>query len=715
MKFLGAYIVLILGLLPTLSQASHLIGGEIFYECLGNNNYQFTLKIYRDCSASTGFDQAAAVTVFNSSGIELTTELFTNPVISPVPVVINNPCLTAPPSICIEEAIYTEVINLPPLAGGYYIAYQRCCRPGSAINIINPSTWGSTYLTHVPDPATAVCNNSPSFPTIPPLVACLNDAFVFDHSAVDPDGDSLVYSLCTPFHGGTNTAPMPNPASPPPYTDVIWAPGYSATNPIDANPGFAIDPQTGIITGTPNTLGLYVFGVCVQEYRNGLLITENKRDFQISITLCQLNTQAAIANQVTFCDGLTVSFQNNSSFASSYFWDFGDPTTTADTSSLLAPTYTYPDSGVYSIMLVANPGLSCADTAYSTFNVYPPLTATFPPRLPQCEADNSFSFSAGGNFGAGANFMWNFGPNAIPSSSTVANPAGIKFSGVGEHQVTLTINETFCSASYTDTITLFASPTADFDIATQAGCLPYTAQFTNLSWAETDMKFLWDFGDGGTDTLENPSHIYYQTGGYDVTLTVSTDSGCVDTVSLTKTNFITVNQVPSAGFTVTPKEQSIFNPVFTFENTTLDAQRCGIFLGDGSFSEECNFTYEYKDTGEFRVLMVVQNSLGCFDTVGQTIHVTPEYVLFTPNAFTPNGDGRNDDFRPVSMATSQYEFIIFNRWGERVFETNDPEAAWNGKYSTGNDAPIGVYVWKVNTVTVRGEDFEYYGKVSLLR
>ena len=108
---------------------------------------------------------------------------------SKIPVTINNPCLQAPPNVCVEEAVYTVNVNLPPIAGGYNIAYQRCCRNQSIVNLTNPSSEGSTYYVAIPESALSSCNSSPYFNEFPPLALCIGEELVFDHSATDPDGD----------------------------------------------------------------------------------------------------------------------------------------------------------------------------------------------------------------------------------------------------------------------------------------------------------------------------------------------------------------------------------------------------------------------------------------------------------------------------------------------------------------------------------------------
>src|ERR1700741_5634467 len=145
--------------------ATHIVGGEIYYDCLGSDNYRITLKIYRDCSSASNapYDNPASVLVYNSSGVYLQTIDLTFPGANPVPDSINNPCIQPPGFNCVEEAIYQSTVNLPGVTGGYYLVYQRCCRNNTILNLVNPGAVGSTYMEHIPGTAQVICNSSPHF------------------------------------------------------------------------------------------------------------------------------------------------------------------------------------------------------------------------------------------------------------------------------------------------------------------------------------------------------------------------------------------------------------------------------------------------------------------------------------------------------------------------------------------------------------------------
>ena len=120
--------------------------------------------------------------------------------------------------------------------------------------------------------------------------------------------------------------------------------GFSATYPITSDPELAIDPATGLITGTPTAPGQYAIGICVSEYRNGVLLNTTTRDFQFNITLCDPNIESVVAEQTPaqLCIGETITMDNNSVNGTDYAWDFGVPGTTTDVSTEFEPTFTWP-------------------------------------------------------------------------------------------------------------------------------------------------------------------------------------------------------------------------------------------------------------------------------------------------------------------------------------------------------------------------------------
>ena len=231
-KTLLLFFALAYWLYPTASQATHIVGGELTYKYLGSNIYQIKLELYRDCNASTNFDQDITFFIFSTTSNQLVDQVdnVTYPGAIPIPNNSGNICLTTPPNICVEAAVYTTNKQLLPIAGGYTIVYQRCCRNNSILNINNPGTYGATFMATIPDASVAAGNSSPEFTNFPPTCICVNEPLVFDHVATDFNGDQLVYSFYNPFNGGGTGNPIPNPASPPPYSLIPFTGGYDCVS-----------------------------------------------------------------------------------------------------------------------------------------------------------------------------------------------------------------------------------------------------------------------------------------------------------------------------------------------------------------------------------------------------------------------------------------------------------------------------------------------------
>lgn len=698
--------------------SKHIVGGEIYYQCLGNNNYQITLKVYRDClSAGAPYDDPAVIGVYDINGNLKDSVLMDFPGATVLPSSINSLCSTAPTNVCVEEAIYTQTLHLTPLPGGYILSYQRCCRNSTILNLANVGNTGSTYTAQIPD-QNIVCNSSPYFNKFPPIFLCANSALNFDHSATDPDGDSLVYGLCDPFDGADSLGPKPSPINfPPPYKFVRFRNPYNGGNPMSGNPALTIDSKTGLLTGTPNMIGQWVVGVCVREFRNGVLISTNKRDFQFNVLNCPDITVSSIVSQQTFCFGYEVNFLNNSVNATSYLWNFGDTKVNDDTSNAVTPTYTYSDSGTYRVSLICNPNTPCADTGVTDFYIYPLLNPSFEAPPDQCFGGNTFSFTSGGSIaGTSTEYLWNFGTDATPTASNARDPVNITFNKPGTFPITLTVTENTCVKSFTDSINVFERAKADFTPIPQMGCAPLTAQFIDSgAFMGAATKYLWNFGDGAISSDTKPIHIYSGAGNYGITLTVITSNGCVDTVSFFKPNLIVVYPSPIAGFTAEPSSTSISNPEISITDKSINKETFYFTLGDGTTSNLNNFRHIYKDTGVYIIKQIVGNEFGCMDSINGTIRINPEYKFWIPNTFTPNEDGLNDVFLPVQMGMKGFDMEIFNRWGESIFQSIQSQG-WDGTVKGGkNKGEDGIYIYKIDLNDFANEKFSFTGKVTLLR
>jgi gliding motility-associated-like protein len=712
------FIIIFLGLLIPITKATHIVGGELNYLYLGNDEYQIRLTVYRDCwNGVPPFDDPAALGVFDTNNVLLQTIYMDFVFLDTLPLTINSPCVLPPINVCYEVTTYIDTITLPPIPGGYQLAYQRCCRNQTILNIVSPNATGATYYATVQDTSIEVINSNPIFNDWPPPFICSSLPFTFDHSATDPDGDSLYYELFQPFHGANQTVPMPQPPNNPPYPLVTWNPPYSTIDMLGGTAPLVINPTTGLLTATPGPLGQFVVGMKVSEYRNGVFLSETKRDFQFNVVPCGNITVAALVAPNFSCESYTATFANNSSGAGSYLWDFGDGTTTLDTSSSFTPSYTYPDTGTYIVTLVAYSSLNpaCNDTSYGTVTILPEFIQNMSFLIEACTQDVLFNSTTSLDSTGNVIFDWDFG-NGVGNSST-QNPS-YTYPDTGTYTVTLisySPTNPGCNDTGTVTITVFPEFTINGTL-NDVPCSPNVNFSGNSSYDGLyPVNYFWDFGvlPIATDTanISNPTYTYPGPGTYTQTLIAYTDSpACGDTSQLQ------VIIYPDFTFSYDVKDIRCTYGVEFTASSSLDgvvATSYNWIFGDGSSSTSPVDTHIYAASGNYDISITVNTANGCVDSYSTTIEKIALAEVFVPNAFTPNGD-RENDVLFVRGGIDELSFKIYNRWGELVFETEDQSIGWDGTYK-GNPVDPGVFVFHLVTNCSENEERFKKGNVTVIR
>ncbi len=538
------------------------------YRYLGANKYEIKLTVYRDCSDNVDFDNPAFVSIYNKANNNLVYNkgltLFSRSI---VPANPPNPCFVPPAGICVEIGTYKDTVQLAPNNSGYTIAYQRCCHNASVLNLVLPQMNGMTVTTDIPPQI----NNSSQFTNFPPIYICLSDTFNYSFASTDADGDNLVYQFCTPLNGGGVGNFSPNPASPPPYIPSLWSNTFTASNPISNSGGITLNSTTGQLKFKPSLLGQYAIGICVLEYRNNVLINTNRLELQFNIVNCYLTSSIPTASNL--CQGLKIPFQNGSTNANAFHWNFGDLSTLADTSNIFTPTYTYPTYGTYTVsLIVCNTAYGfCKDSVKKVINVHPLLSPTLQPTYSSCFNYNNFNFNVGGSFDPSANFNWNFTPSSNSPNTNINNTTA-HFTTPTPKTVSVVVNQFGCKDTLFATVT-FTNPIASIN-ENYINCfgltplLGYTGPYPSL--------LSWDFGDTNsitdTSTQISPNYTYPAFGNYTIILIVS-QGVCSDTLKYTaniKPNFILI---PDKYV----QKQCLKNNSFNYNAT-------GIFNGGTAFS-----------------------------------------------------------------------------------------------------------------------------------
>jgi len=358
----------------------------------------------------------------------------------------------------------------------------------------------------------------------------------------------------------------------------------------------------------------------------------------------------------------------------------------------------------------------CKDTAEVQVGVFGAIQSNFDFEYDTCIAGPvDFSELAETSNDRIIEYQWSFGDSTF---SMMTNPDHT-YTRPGRFDVNLAVEDNRgCTADTTLVLPYFPIPGL---VVAQPdrflACTPGRITFNNLSSPiNEEYTINWNFGDGSTGQGLIVDHVYEQAGTYSVDLEIISPIGCQTDASFF--NFITIRQSPEAAFVFTPEELNDLNREVSFFNQTVGADGFQWDFGDGSAAFIENPIYEYPDTGVYDVVMVAFSDNGCSDSAFAVVDVTPFNSYFLPNAFTPDDDGVNDFFtgRGVTKGIRDFTMRIWNRWGEVVYETSDPLAAWNGRLDNdGEPSPKGVYHCQVNYVTARGEVRAVKSSITLLR
>jgi gliding motility-associated-like protein len=363
-----------------LAKSSHIVGGEMTYRCLGGQSYEITLTLRRDCfngSPEAEFDDPAHIGIFDGEGSQIRTLpnfgilLLDFRKDDTLNEILKTECEVIGGDVCVHTTTYRGKVELPFRLGGYILAYQRCCRNKTISNIENPELIGATYSVIISEDALRYCNKAPKFGPFPPIYICGDRSIVFDNSVKDEEGDSIVYSLCVPYAGADTANAKPTRPSKPPFPMVTYKAPFSLNDLLGASPPLTIDRKTGLITGKPNAIGQYLVAICVDEYRNGRLLSRIRRDFEYNVRFCTTNPVSNFdADNSVLCKGdSTVHFTNHSINSRDYTWIFDYPNQkyiSKDTN----PTFTFPKPGKYKVALIAIRAKDCIDTTYKEINLY---------------------------------------------------------------------------------------------------------------------------------------------------------------------------------------------------------------------------------------------------------------------------------------------------------------------------------------------------------
>ena len=422
---------------------------------------------------------------------------------------------------------------------------------------------------------------------------------------------------------------------------------------------------------------------------------------------------------VSGCNPVEVVFDNQSTGATSYFWNLGNGDTSTSFNEQGTFYNPYPVDTTFVVSLTATNIYGCEVTTDLWVVVQPfptaaftatPLVQTWPNNVVNLQ-ENAIGWNLG--------YHWTLEDG---SEYYVPNPGDHVFPNWGTYNIELIVNEGLCTDTTAQSITIIPpAPVALFE-GNGEGCVPLTVNLNNLSqYADS---YEWFFSDGGYTTSDNPVYTFYQAGVFGATLVVHGFDGTNDTLELTNLFVVHANAV--ASFTVNPHQVVIPDQPVLCQNASDNASIFEWSFGDGFVSNEISPKHFYDTEGVFSIQLIANNEFNCPDTLTlvDVVFAYGDGYLEYPNAFTPNsngpGDGyydpygyTNDIFCPLHRGVVLYELQIFNKWGEQIFETNDIQRGWDGYYR-GVLSKEDVYAWKASVTFSNGTSKIMTGDLTLI-
>jgi gliding motility-associated-like protein len=394
-----------------------------------------------------------------------------------------------------------------------------------------------------------------------------------------------------------------------------------------------------------------------------------------------------LGNDTTICTGETVLLDATTMNATNYLWQ--DASTNA--------TFLVTQSGTYSVEASNQCGMEVGSITVTVI----PLTVDLGLDKIICPGDNVV-------LDAGAlpsGYLWN---NASTNQTITVNSSG-----------TYWVDVTLASCIASDTIVILVQELVPlFDAPIRTGCEPLNLPlgFNDQSTVNTGtiVAWNWSFGNGEFSTDQIPSVFYENDGEYDVSLTVTSNIGCEETI--TYTDYITVHPTAVASFGYGPNAGLALEPT-QFMNTSTNSTEWQWYFGDGNSSTLENPSHLYSEADAYTITLIATNEFGCEDMVEHTLVVTSPPIVYVPNSFTPDYDEHNNAWRPVISEIDIYDFTvrIFNRWGEIIWESHDVEQGWDGIYG-GQEVQSGIYAWDIEFGDASTDKrYTYHGHVNVLR
>ncbi len=389
--------------------------------------------------------------------------------------------------------------------------------------------------------------------------------------------------------------------------------------------------------------------------------------------------------------------------ADTYYWKGPGTYTALGANPIVDPTI---NTNVWTYTVTGTAINGCTAVATTTIGtrVLPIASCSVTPRV--CVNSKVYLNGNGGQA-----YYWS-GP--LNYNSTLQNTNFIATNPGMSGTYTLMVTDDFGCRGYTSTAVIVdPEPTGNI-VGKLSGCVPFCSNYNLQSLdGSSVINSIWTFNNQNLNAV-TANYCFAKAGEYELRGSFEDDKTCRGSV----TQIIQVFELPEANFKYSPVKPIENQDQVLFVNTSKGAEqhKWKWVVDDGNASSTLGeqSSYFFETAGKYAVVLMVENTWGCLDTIIKSVEVFTDFNVYIPNAFTPNGDGLNDQFIPVLRGVKRYDIQIFNRWGDLIFASNNPTINWDGSFA-GKNCEIGVYTYKLVVLNVNGEEEVINGSISLIR